>query len=97
MNPFKTVAHELDWPVKARGLLTHMKVFTFCRFLFFYFSREMERVKIIILKILRLGLYHHPEMTFGRTISNLLFPWVKAMETAIAAVCVRENFRMYLT
>lgn len=30
---------------------------------------------------------------------GMLFPWVKAVVTAIAAVCVceRENFQMYLT
>lgn len=63
MNPFKPAAH---WQVKARVLLMHVS--HFAGFLFFYFSREKERVKIIILKILRLGLYRHPEMNVGCTV-----------------------------
>lgn len=84
MNPFKPAAH---WLVKARVLLMHVSHFAgFFFFLFLKREGKSENHYLKNIKIRPLSPSRNECWTYG-----MLFPWVKAVVTAIAAVCVRER------
>lgn len=82
MNPFKPAAH---WQAKARVLLMHVSHFAEFFLIFLFLKREgkSENHYLKNIKIRTLSPSRNEWWMYG-----MLFPWVKAVVTAIATVCV---------